>query len=542
MAHAEQAVSEAASAPSESGAGSQLTPRQILTAMSGLMIAMLLAQLDNMIVAPALPTIVGDLGGLNHLSWVVTAYILASTIATPIWGKLGDLFGHKLTFMTSIVLFLIGSALCGVSQDMTQLILFRAFQGIGAGGLIVGIMSVIGMLLSPRERGKYIGVMMAVMPAAMIAGPLIGGFITDHASWRWAFYVNIPLGIISLFVIWSTLHLTHEQKGDDKVAVDWAGAAVLTVWVTALILAITWGGNQYAWGSVQILGLEVITVVGLVAFLLVERRATHPIIGLHLFGIRNFSLATAMGFVAGFAMFGAITFLPQFQQFVQGQSATSSGLLLMPMMLSAVVFSIGGGQLISRTGHYKAFPILGTALLGTGLALFSTMGLDTPTGVTALYMVVLGAGMGCLMQTTNLIAQNSVELRDLGSATGTSTFVRNLGGSLGVAALGAIYAHHVTTSLSGSGVGKISVESTTSLTPAALQSLPPAVQDVFRSAVADGTQAIFFWAALVTVFGFVASWFVRQVPLRTSNAPVDPGKGTGNDPVEAAEAVEGMAV
>ncbi len=533
MAQADEAAPAIDAAPGQT----QLTPRQILTAMSGLMIAMLLAQLDNMIVAPALPTIVGDLGGLNHLSWVVTAYILASTVSTPIWGKLGDLFGHKLTFMTSIAIFLVGSALCGVSQDMSQLILFRAFQGVGAGGLIVGIMSVIGMLLSPRERGKYIGVMMAVMPAAMIAGPLIGGFITDHASWRWAFYVNIPLGIISLFVIWSTLHLTHEQRSDEKVTVDWAGATVLTAWVTALILAITWGGNQYDWGSWQIVGLEVITLVGLGIFLLVERRATHPIIGLHLFRIRNFSLATAMGFVAGFAMFGAITFLPQFQQFVQGQSATSSGLLLMPMMLSAVVFSIGGGQVISRTGHYKAFPIVGTALLGIGLALFSTMGLDTPIGVTALYMVVLGAGMGCLMQTTNLIAQNSVQLRDLGSATGTSTFVRNLGGSLGVAALGAIYAHHVTTALTDAGVPGMTTQSTTSLTPAALQALPASVQAVFQTAVADGTQAIFFWSALVTILGFAAAWFIQQVPLRTSNVPVK-----SEEPIEVAEAIEGMSV
>jgi predicted MFS family arabinose efflux permease len=304
--------------------------------------------------------------------------------------------------------------------------------------------------------------------------------------------------------------------------------------VSALILAITWGGNQYAWGSWQIFSLETIAVVGLGVFLLVERRAENPIIGLHLFRIRNFSLATAMGFVAGFAMFGAITFLPQFQQFVQGQSATSSGLLLMPMMLSAVVFSIGGGQLISRTGHYKAFPILGTTLLGIGLALFSTMGVDTPTSVTAGYMVVLGAGMGCLMQTTNLIAQNSVQIRDLGSATGTSTFVRNLGGSLGVAALGAIYAHHVTASLTQAGVNSVSTDKATSLTPAVLRTLPEAARAVFEAAVADGTQAIFFWAAVVTVGGFVASWFVKQVPLRTSNVP--------SAPVEKAEAVEGMAV
>lgn len=496
-----------------------LTPRQILTTMSGLMIAMLLAQLDNMIVAPALPTIVGDLGGLNHLSWVVTGYILASTVSTPIWGKLGDLFGHKQMFMLAIVLFLIGSMLCGIAQDMTQLVLFRAFQGIGAGGLIVGIMSVIAMMLSPRERGKYIGFMMAVMPAAMIAGPLIGGFITDHASWRWAFYVNIPLGGIALAVIWSTLHLAHETRTSAKVVVDWWGAAVLTVWVTALVLAITWGGTEYPWDSWQIIGLGVLAAVGLVVFLMIENRADDAVIGLHLFRTRNFSLATALGFVAGFSMFGAITFLPQFQQFVQGQSATNSGLLLMPMMLAAVVFSIGTGQVISRTGHYKVFPIIGTACLGIGLALFSTMGLDTSTGVTAVYMVVLGAGMGCLMQTTNLIAQNSVELRDIGSATGTATFVRNLGGSLGVAGLGALYGHHVTATLEKAGVSGLSAGEAASLTPAALADLPAAAVRVFQQGVVDGTQTLYFWGALITVAGFAAAWFVRQVPLRTSNAP-----------------------
>ena len=467
----------------------QLTPRQIVTAMSGLVLAMLLAQLDNMIVAPALPTIVGELGGLNHLSWVVTAYILASTVATPIWGKLGDIFGHKHTFMAAIVLFLIGSALCGASQNMTELVLFRGVQGLGAGGLIVGIMSVIGMLVSPRERGKYMGVMMAVMPAALIAGPLIGGWITDNASWRWVFYVNLPLGIVSLVVVWWTLHLSHERSHEGRVLIDWWGAGVLSVWITSLVLAITWGGHQYPWDSWQILTLFAVAAVGLVAFLVIEQRVAAPIIPLRLFGIANFSLATALGFVAGFAMFGGITFLPQYQQFVQGASATNSGLLLMPMMIAAMAFSLGGGQVISRTGHYRTFPIVGTVLLVVGLWLFSTMGVDTPTWETSLYMVVLGAGMGCLMQTTSLIAQNSVTIRDLGAATGASTFVRNLGGSLGVAILGAIYASQVTSTLTEAGVSGASTESTGGLTPAVLQTLPLAAQEVVKQAIADGTHS-----------------------------------------------------
>src|SRR4051794_2459145 len=451
----------------------QLTPRQIVTAMSGLVLAMLLAQLDNMIVAPALPTIVGELGGLNHLSWVVTAHILASTVATPIWGKLGDLFGHKYTFMASIGLFLIGSALCGASQNMTELVMFRGVQGLGAGGLIVGIMSVIGMLVSPRDRGKYMGVMMAVMPAALIAGPLIGGWITDNASWRWVFYVNLPLGLVSLFVVWRTLHLSHEPLHQGKVLIDWWGAGVLSVWITSLVLAITWGGHQYPWGSWQILTLFAVAAVGVVAFLLIERRTAEPIIPLRLFGIANFSLATVLGFIAGFAMFGGITFLPQYHQFVQGASATNSGLLLMPMMIAAMGFSLVGGQVISRTGHYRAFPIVGTAVLTIGLWLFSTMDVDTPTWETSMYMVVLGAGMGCLMQTTSLIAQNSVTIRDLGVATGASTFVRNLGGSLGVAILGAIYASQVTSSLTEAGVSGADVDSTGGAPPAGVEDLPP---------------------------------------------------------------------
>jgi EmrB/QacA subfamily drug resistance transporter len=510
----------------------QLTPRQIITAMSGLVLAMLMAQLDNMIVAPALPTIVGELGGLNHLSWVVTAYILASTVATPIWGKLGDIFGHKHTFMASIGVFLAGSVLCGASQNMTELVMFRGVQGLGAGGLIVGVMSVIGMLVSPRDRGKYMGVMMAVMPAALIGGPLIGGWITDNASWRWVFYVNLPIGVVSLVVVWWTLHLSDEARHEGKVRIDWWGAGILSVWICSLVLAITWGGHQYPWDSWQIVGLFAVAAVGLVAFLLIEGRTAEPIIPLRLFGIANFSLATALGFIAAFAMFGGITFLPQFQQFVQGASATNSGLLLMPMMIAAMAVSLAGGQVISRTGHYRAFPIVGTVLLTVGLWLFSTMEVTTPTWQTGVYMVVLGTGMGCLMQTTALIAQNSVTIRDLGAATGASMFVRNLGGSLGVAILGAIFASQVTSTMNDAGVTGVDVESTGGLTPAVLQTLPAAAQEVVKQAITDGTQAIFLFAAIITVGGFVVSWFIKQVPLR------GPGSMPTPSAEQAAEEVE----
>jgi MFS family permease len=484
-----------------------LTPRQIITAMSGLVVAMLLAQLDNMIVAPALPTIVGDLGGANHLSWVVTGYILASAVATPIWGKLGDLFGHKYTFMTAIVLFLIGSALCGLSQNMTQLVFFRAFQGIGAGGLLVGIMSVVGILVPPRERGKYIGVMMAVMPVAMIGGPLIGGFITDHVSWRWNFYVNLPLGAVALFVIWSTLHLSRETRSRDKVVIDWWGASVLTVWIVSLVLAITWGGTQYPWGSWQEISLFAVAAVGLAIFIRIERTAVEPVIGLHLFSNSNFRLATVMGFVAGFA----------------------SGLLLMPMMLALMTTSLGGGQIISRTGRYKIFPILGTVLLGVGLYLFSTMGVNTGTGKASLFMVVMGLGLGCLMQTTNLIAQNSVEIRDLGAGTGTFTFVRTLGGSIGVAILGTIYTHQLTTELTHhpkAGAELLKHGSVSDLTPRLLKTMSLDTVNAFKAAVVSGTHSIFLVASLLTIVGFAVSWFVREVTLRGSNAPADSADST----------------
>jgi EmrB/QacA subfamily drug resistance transporter len=505
-----------------------LSPRQIITAMSGLVIAMLLAMLDNMIVAPALPTIVGDLGGLEHLSWVVTGYILASTVATPIWGKLGDLLGHKKTFMAAITIFLIGSALCGMSQNMLELILFRAIQGLGAGGLMVGIMSVIGMMVSPRERGKYQGILMAVMPAAMIGGPLIGGFITDNASWRWVFYVNLPLGIASLVVVWMTLNLPGEHlKKASQVTIDWLGASVLSVWIVALVLMVTWGGSQYAWGSWQIFALGILAVVGFVTFVAIERRVAEPIMPLRLFSSLNFSLASALGFVAGFAMFGGVTFLPQFQQFVQGQSATNSGLLLMPMMISSMVFSLSIGWFISHTGRYKAFPIVGTAMLAVGLWLFSTMGLGTSTFRTGLFMVVLGAGMGCLMQTTNLIAQNSVPIRDLGTATGTATFTRNMGSSIGVSLLGAIYASHLTSSLGGAAAIPGGGSAASSMTPAALRQLPASVQEMFRSAVVSGTDAIFVWAAIIAALGFAVSWFLREVPLRDTIAtPVESAEET----------------
>ena len=353
------------------------TRREIYTVMSGLMIAMLLAMLDNLIVGTALPTIVGDLGGLAHLSWVVTAYALATAVSTPVWAKLGDLFGRKGVFMASIVVFLVGSALSGLAQDMGQLIAFRGLQGVGAGGLMVGAIAIIGDLVPPRERGRYQGLMAAVMPLAFIGGPLLGGFLTDNLSWRWAFYINLPLGALALVVVALTMHLPGRRPG--PVTIDWWGAGLLGTGISALTLLASWGGNQYDWGSWQIMGLLALTVVALVAFVLVERRVEEPILSLELFRGRNFTAAIAMTFVIGFAMFGAVTFLPQFQQNVQGASATGSGLLLLPLMGGMLTTSLLGGQLVTRTGRYRAMLIAGAALMVVGLGLLATMDVTTGT-------------------------------------------------------------------------------------------------------------------------------------------------------------------
>ncbi|UWM51024.1 MFS transporter [Streptomyces carpaticus] len=506
----------ASATPPDAPAPPAFTPREITLTMSGLIIAMLLAMLDNMIVAPALPTIVGDLGGLNHLAWVTTGYLLASTAATPLWGKLGDLYGRRITFLSAIGIFLLASVLAGLAQDMAQLIAFRALQGLGAGGLMVGVLAVIAEIVPPRERGKYQGMMMAVMPVAMIGGPLVGGFITDHLTWRWAFYVNLPLGLVTLVVCWYTLARLPRgaaATGATRPRIDWTGAALLTTWITALVLITSWGGAEYAWGSPQILGLAALTVAAFAAFVLVERRAAEPVMPLSVFRSANFTLAGALALVVGFVMFGGVTFLPQYQQFVQGSSATNSGLLLMPMMIAAMVMSLAGGQFISRTGRYRALPIAGTAMLVLALALFATIDTGTSRTVTAGYMVLLGLGMGCLMQTTTLIAQNSAPARDIGAATGAVTFLRNMGGSLGVSLLGALYTSHVTRE-----AGELGGD-VTQMTPELLKSLPERAREIFQEAVTGGVITTFWWAGAVAAAGFALAWFIRQVPLRGYDEP-----------------------
>ncbi|WP_345003456.1 MDR family MFS transporter [Nonomuraea helvata] len=494
-----------------------------MVVLPGLMLAMVLAMLDNMIVGTAMPRIVGELGGLTHLSWVVTAYVLGTTVSTPIWGKIGDLYGRKNIFIISIVIFLIGSALCGMAGSsmlggpdggMGELIAFRAIQGLGAGGLMVNVMAIIGDLVPPRERGQYQGIMAGVMSLAMIAGPLVGGFITDHLDWRWAFYVNLPIGALALAVIVLQLHL---PKLHSKVRIDWAGAILLSISITAMVLITTWGGNEYAWGSWQILSLIAVAVVTLVAFIAVERKAVEPIMPLQLFGNRNFTLISAIGFLLGFAMFGAINFLPLFQQMVQGSTATNSGLLMLPMMAAAMVVSLFVGKAITSTGKYKIYPVLGGIGMAVGMWLLSTMDVTTTAWQTGVYIAVLGLGMGFLMQTTMLIAQNSVEQKDLGVSSSATTFFRSIGGSFGVSLFGAIFNNHFLSELTdrfGAQAAERVAKSGGRMDPGTVAQMPAQMRTGLLESLATSISGVFWWAIAFAVVVPLLAAFVKEIPLR----------------------------
>jgi EmrB/QacA subfamily drug resistance transporter len=499
---------EVAQATGEARAEPQ--PRSVRVVLFALMIAMLLAMLDNMIVNTAMPTIVGELGGLEHLSWVVTAYTLATAASTPIWGKVGDMYGRKGAFLTSIVIFLIGSALSGIAQDMSQLIGFRAIQGLGAGGLMVGVMAIIGDLIPPRERGKYQGMMVGVMAVAMIGGPLVGGAITDHLGWRWTFYINLPLGALALAMVTIVLHLPKKRS---QGRIDYLGTALLTVGIVSIVLVTAWGGTQYDWDSANILELTFIGVAALTGFVFWETKAAEPIVPLHIFRSRNFSLMSVIGFLTGFVMFGAMLFLPLFQQSVQGASATNSGLLLMPMLLAMMVVSLVVGRVTTKTGKYKVFPITGGALMSVGLYLLSTMDVDTSRLMTGVYMAMVGAGMGCLIQITMLVAQNSVEMKDMGVASSSTTLFRTLGSSFGVSIMGALFTSKVQDEMAQRMGKRVSFPSA-QLDAASLAKLPEKVRAAYQYAVAAGTHGGFLIGALAGIAVVVVAFFVQEVALR----------------------------
>ncbi|WP_181795025.1 MDR family MFS transporter [Streptomyces sp. WELS2] len=509
-------------------------PRSVRVVLLALMIAMMLAMLDNMIVGTAMPTIVGDLGGLEHLSWVVTGYTLATAASTPVWGKVGDMYGRKGAFLGSIVIFLIGSALSGMAQDMGQLIGFRAVQGLGAGGLMVGVMAIIGDLVPPRERGKYQGMMAGVMALAMIGGPLVGGTITDNWGWRWAFYINLPLGAVALALVTVVLQLPKKRS---KAGIDYLGVVLLTVGITAIVLVTTWGGTEYAWTSARIMELTGIGVAALIGFVFWQTKAAEPVLPLHIFKSRNFTLMAVIGFITGFVMFGATLFLPLYQQAVQGASATNSGLLLLPMLGAMLVTSMIAGRITTGSGRYKMFPIAGGVLMIIGLYLLSTMDTGTTRLTSGVYMAVVGAGMGCLMQITMLVAQNSVQMKDMGVASSSATLFRTLGSSFGVAIMGALFNHRVQDIMAeraGTVGAKITAKSA-QLDADSLAKLPAAAREAYQHAVSSGTHSAFLLGAVVAVPVLIAALFVKEVPLR--GGPKAAGEGADAAPQPMAEAV-----
>ena len=517
-------------------ADGRLTGRALATVFGALMLGMFLAALDQTIVATALPTIVGDLGGLDHLAWVVTSYLLASTASTPLYGKLGDMYGRKPLFLVAILIFLAGSMLAGLSESLGELVAFRALQGIGAGGLMVGAQAIIADIVPPRERGRYMGLIGAVFAVASVAGPLLGGFFVETLSWRWVFYVNMPVGVAAVLVVVFKLHLHTPPQ---RHSIDYLGAVLLTGAVSALTLLTTWGGNEYAWGSPAIAGLGILAVGLLIAFVAQERRATEPLIPLSLFRSGVFRVASAVGFVVGLAMFGAIIFIPLFLQLVYGVSPTSSGLRMLPLMGGLLVASVASGRTIARIGRYRAFPIAGTAVTAAGMFLLSRLELDTAPWLASVYMLVLGVGLGLTMQVIVLVVQNAAPRRDVGVATSTATFLRSMGGSLGVALFGAIFAsrlHSELASLPAAAVSRLS--GGVNVDPAQVHALPTGVRHDFVSAYVDALSPVFLVGTAVAVCAFLLALLLKEVPLRESLATTSElaaeAAPSGGTPAEAA--------
>jgi EmrB/QacA subfamily drug resistance transporter len=496
--------------------------RELALVFLALCTGTLLAALDQTIVSTALPTIVGELGGLDHLSWVVTSYLLTATASTPLYGKISDLYGRKIVFQTAITIFLVGSLLCGVAQDLPQLIVFRGIQGVGGGGLMAMAFAIIADVVSPRERGRYVGVLGSVFAIASVAGPLLGGFFVDNASWRWVFTVNIPIGIVAMVVTQRYLHLPARRV---RHRIDLEGAALLVAGVSSLLLGLVWGGDEYGWSSPTTLGMLAVGVALTGAFIAWERHAEEPLLPLRVFSSPVISLSSLMLFIIGCAMFGGIVFLPLFLQVSTGASATTSGLLLLPLMAGIMGASITSGRLISRTGRYKVWPITGMALAAAGMLLLTRLEPDTPRWESSLYMLVVGVGIGLVMQTLMLAAQNASAPSDLGVVSSATMFFRSMGGSFGVAIFGAVFASRLATELPArvpmEALAGTDVQSLLN-SPEAIRALDAPVRAGVVDAVTASVHSVFLLAVPLLLVGFALAWFLRELPLRDTTGTPEP--------------------
>lgn len=502
--------------PTSPGATPQAPDRRhIMLMFVGLMTAMLLAALDQTIFATALPTIVGELDGVNHMLWVTTAYILAGTIVMPIYGKVGDLIGRKPLFIIAISLFMVGSIVGGFSQGMTELIAGRAIQGLGGGGLMILAQAIIADVVPARERGRYMGVMGGVFALSSIAGPLLGGYFTESVGWRWCMWINIPLGAIAITS--ATLFLRLERPRRTEARIDVPGMMLLAVASASFVLASSWGGHTYAWGSWQIIGLFVLTVVAGVTFVRVERRAEEPIMPLYLFKQRNFVLTTSAGLLTGIAMFGTLAYMPTYLQMVAGVNATDAGLLMIPMMGSMLITSVGSGRFVTRTGRYKFLPIVGAVFLASAMFLLSTMSWNQPVWLTCVYLAVMGIGLGLSMQILVLIVQNTFPVSVVGTATAANNYFRQIGASLGAAVVGSLFTSRLLDMLEQripGGLGGAGSD-VNSLTPAAVQQLPTALHDVIVSSYNDALTPVYLWMVPLALGSLVLLLFVKEKPLAT---------------------------